>query len=81
MNSRQAIPLALATAACAALAGPSTPVADFFARHVDTSSPALSPIPALMGKGDVAGAEKVFADYVRANRQTEKVDREWMTRH
>ena len=81
MNSRQAIPLALATAACAALAGPSTPVADFFARHVDTSIPALSPIPALMGKGDVAGAEKVFADYVRANLQTEKVDREWMTRH
>ena len=63
-----------------AFAGPRTPVADFFAKHVDTSIPELSSIPELMEKGDVKAAEKVFADHVRANLQTEKINADWVGR-
>ena len=72
--------IALASVSAAAFAGPKTPVAEFFANHVDTSVPALAPIPTLMEKGDVAGAEKVFADHVRATLQADKVNVEWLER-
>ena len=45
--------------------GPRTSSSEFLGRHLDLSVPAFRPIPALLASGDVAGAEKVFADYVR----------------
>ena len=59
-------------------AGPRTPVAEFFAKHLDTSIPELSGIPARMEAGDVAGAEKAFADYVRAHLRTDEICRDWI---
>ncbi len=78
---RLASSLALSLVAGAAFAGPRTPVAEFFAQHIDTSIPALSGIPAKMEAGDVAGAEKVFADYVRANLRTDDICRNWIERN
>ena len=71
----------IASIAVSAMAvGPRTSVEDFFAKHVDTSIPELAGIPALMEKGDVKAAEKVFADYVRATMQTDKIIDEWLAR-
>ena len=52
--------------------GPVTSEEKFFRECLDTSIPELSAIPALVGKGDVAGAEKVFAAYVRRALDPEK---------
>ena len=78
--NKQLLPLCMAQLAAAAFAGPRTSVETFFAKHVDTSIPALSGIPALMQAGDVPGAEKALADHVRANLQAEKVNGDWMAR-
>ena len=43
-------------------AGPRTAPTEFFTKHLDTSSPALAGIPAKVQAGDLAGAEKIFAD-------------------
>ena len=51
--------------------GPRTSAETFFAQCVDTSAPALAGIPARMAAGDVAGAEKLFADHVRATLRPE----------
>ena len=40
---------------------------DFFTSCLDTSIPALRELPAMAEKGDFAGAQKTFANYVRAN--------------
>ncbi len=63
-------------AACAA--GPRTTVEEFFLKHLDTSIPKLSSIPAKMSAGDVAGAEKVFADYIRATIRPEVLNCDWI---
>ncbi len=78
-----AIRIALACACIAhmaAYAGPRTPVAEFFARHVDTSAPALAGIPARMAAGNVAGAEKIFADHVRATLVPDRLNHDWLSR-
>ena len=67
-------------AASAMAFGPRTSVEDFFAKRLDTSVPELAEIPALMEKGDVKAAEKVFADHVRATMQTDKIIDEWLNR-
>ncbi len=68
----------VATLAGAAFAaGPRTPVAEFLSQRIDTSIPELSGIPAQIETNDVAGAEKAFADYVRANLRTDIVCSEW----
>ena len=77
---KQLLPICLAQLAAAAFAGPRTSVETFFAEHVDTTIPALSGIPALMEAGDVPGAEKVFADYLRANLMADKVIDNWLGR-
>ena len=78
---RPSIPfLAVILAALSAAAGPKTSVEEFFAKRVDTSVPSLSSIPALMEKGDVAGAEKVFADHVRATMPSDKIIDDWLGR-
>ena len=56
----------IACVATACAAGPRTTPEEFFTKHLDTSIPALSSIPAKVAVGDLAGAEKVFADHVRA---------------
>ena len=65
-------------AAASTFAGPRTPVREFFTEHVDLSVPGLAGVAEKLEADDVAGAEKIFADYVRANLQTEKVCREWL---
>ncbi len=64
--------------ASAVRAGPCTPVDTFFAQHLDTSIPALAGIPAKMQAGDVAGAEKIFADYLRATLKPDVLNRSWL---
>ena len=72
--------------ACACLAqmvvfaGPRTPAAEFFAKHVDTSVPALAGIPASLEAGDLAGAEKIFAAHARASLVPEKLNKDWLAR-
>ena len=61
-----------------AFAGPRTTPTEFFTKHLDTSSPALAGIPAKMQAGDVAGAEKIFADYIRATLKPEVLNRDWL---
>ena len=63
-----------------ALAGPRTPIKEFFEKHVDTSLPALAGIPARMAAGDVAGAEKIFAAHVRASLLPGKLNKDWLQR-
>ncbi len=60
--------------------GPRTSPAEFFTKHLDTSIPALSSIPERVSAGDIAGAEKVFADYIRATLRPEVLNREWIDR-
>ena len=62
----------------AAFAGPRTPVTEFFAKHVDTSVPALADIPARMAAGDVVGAEKLFAAHVRATLRHDALNGDWI---
>lgn len=69
---------ALGAAACAA--GPRTTPEEFFTKHIDTSVPALSSIPAKMSAGDLAGAEKVFADHVRATLRNDVLNKDWLGR-
>ncbi len=78
--SKQILPICLTQLATAVIAGPRTPAATFLAEHVDTSVPALSGIPALLEAGDIAGAEKAFADHVRGNLRNEEVNAKWVKR-
>ena len=64
-------------AAASAFAGPRTPIREYFTEHVDLSLPGLSGIAEKIEADDIAGAEKIFADYVRANLRTEQVCKEW----
>ena len=57
--------------------GPGTSVQDFFGKYVDCTIPALKEIPAKMAAGDEAGANRIFADYVRATLDPMRVNREW----
>ncbi len=61
-------------------AGPRTTPEEFFTKHLDTSIPALSSIPAKMAAGDIAGAEKVFADHVRATLRNDVLNKDWLER-
>ena len=70
--------IACAAAVCAA--GPRTTPEEFFTKHLDTSIPALSSIPAKMAAGDLAGAEKVFADHVRATLRNDALNKDWLER-
>ena len=70
--------IASAVAACAA--GPRTTPEEFFTKHLDTSIPALASIPAKMAAGDLAGAEKVFADHVRATLRNDALNKDWLER-
>lgn len=54
-----------------------TSVADFFGRYVDCTIPALRGIPAKMAAGDEAAANRMFADYVRANLDSRRVNSRW----
>ena len=79
----KAIHLILACASLAqavAFAGPRTPAAEFFEKHVDTSVPALTGIPGKMAAGDLAGAEKIFADHVRATLRNDALNKDWLER-
>ena len=71
---------AIACAAAACAAGPRTTPEEFFTKHLDTSIPALSSIPAKMAAGDLAGAEKVFADHVRATLRNDALNKDWLGR-
>ena len=75
---RKIIPLCLTQLATAVMAGPRTSPETFLSEHIDTTIPALSVIPALLEAGDLAGAEKVFADHVRASLKSGKVNKEWI---
>ncbi len=58
--------------------GPGTSVQDFFGKYLDCTIPALKDIPAKMAVGDEAGANKIFADYVRATLDPMRVNRDWI---
>jgi len=77
-GARPAVLLLVAAACLAAWAGPRTTVAEFFGKHLNTKIPALSGIPAKMQAGDVAGAEKIFADHVRSALKPEVLNRDWL---
>ena len=62
------------------LVGPRTTPEEFFTKHLDTSIPALASIPAKVSAGDLAGAEKVFADHVRATLQNDVLNKDWLGR-
>ena len=72
--------IASAAVAVAALAGPRTTPEAFLTKHLDVSVPALSSIPAKMSAGDLAGAEKVFADHVRATLRNDVLNKDWLER-
>ena len=61
--------------------GPRTSEKEFFEEHLDTAIPALASIPQLVKNDDMAGARKVFADYVRSFLQPEKLIRFWFRKH
>ena len=61
-------------------AGPRTTPNEFFTQHLNTQIPALSGIPERMRSGDVAGAEKIFAAYLRATLKPEVLNRGWLQR-
>ena len=56
---------------------PGVSVEDFFGKYVDCSIPALQGIPAKMAAGDVAGANRMFANYVRTTLDPHGINREW----
>ena len=58
--------------------GPATSVQDFFGKYVDCTIPALKGVPEKMAAGDEAGANKLFADYVRATLDPMRVNRDWI---
>ena len=62
------------------MGGPRTSVQEFFARHVNTTILELRRVPDRMSAGDVAGAEKIFADYIRSTLHTDQLNRDWLTR-
>ena len=63
-----------------AVKGPRLSVDDFFARCLDASVPALAQARDLAAKGDVAGAQKVFAAHVRATVRPHATIGEWLDR-
>ena len=63
--------------ACICRAEPGTTVEDFFGKYLDCSIPALQGIPERMSAGDVAGANKLFADYIRQTLDPHGINREW----
>ena len=71
---------AIACVAAVCVAGPRTTPEEFFTKHLDISIPALSSIPAKMAAGDLVGAEKVFADYVRATLRNDALNKDWLER-
>ena len=91
MDSRVAV-LPFAVVALAGLAFPSlgegTPIGagprltteEFFNEHLNTSRQAFRGIPAKMAAGDVAGAEKIFADYVRSALKPESFNSQWVNK-
>ncbi|MCC9075634.1 heparinase II/III family protein [Litorilinea aerophila] len=52
--------------------GPRLSDQEFFSQHVDTSRPGLAEIPALVARGDLAAARRVFAAEARASLQPER---------
>ena len=72
--------IASVAVAAATLAGPRTTPEDFFTKHLNVSVPALSSIPAKMSAGDLAGAEKAFADHVRATLRNDVLNKDWLER-
>lgn len=58
--------------------GPVTSAAEFFTEHLDTTIPELASIPEKVTSGDLVGAEKVFADYLRATLNPERYNRVWI---
>lgn len=74
------IALMMACGACygaVAGSGPRMTTAELFNGHLDTSIPALRDIPTKMASGDEAGAEKIFADYVRSTLKADAITRQW----
>ena len=71
------VTLALGIAA-AVFAGPRTSVQEFFGRHLDAKVSERIGISAKMAAGDVAGAEKVFADFIRATLKPDVLNRDWI---
>jgi len=67
----------LVATACLA-AGPRTTPEEFFSKHLDTSIPDLSGIPACMSKGDIAEAEKIFGAYVRKTLRPDTYLKDWL---
>jgi len=61
--------------------GPRTSVETFFRDRLDTSLPALADIPRLMQSNDLAGAEHVFAAFVRASLRPRVVNAAWYKRY
>lgn len=60
--------------------GPRTSDEEFFTNHIDTSIPELSEISALTDKGDIDGAKRVFANYIRGFLQPKKLIRFWVNK-
>ncbi len=58
-------------------AGPKTTVEEFYGKCLDYSIPDLQGIPARLAAGDEAGANRIFADYVRKTLDPRKVNRSW----
>ena len=69
-----------ACVAAVCVAGPRTTPEEFFTKHLDTTIPALASIPAKVAAGDLAGAEKVFADHVRATLRNDALNKDWLGR-
>ena len=66
-----------AALACPA-AGPRLTELDFFRNHVDATVHGLEKIPERVAAGDMAGAERLFADHVRRTLKPETVNRDWL---
>ena len=57
--------------------GPRTSHEEFFTKRIDLTRPEFAGIAEAVEKGDIALADKIFADAMRANEQSKKLRDVW----
>lgn len=58
--------------------GPRTSHEEFFTRHIDLTRPEFAGIAEAVAAGNIALADKIFADAMRANEQSKKLREVWV---
>ena len=58
--------------------GPRTSHEEFFTKHIDLTRPEFAGITEAVENGDIALADKIFADAMRSNEQSKKLREVWV---